>query len=52
VHFNRRHFLQLSALAGGGLALTLFEQSRGWAAALPPGDRSGLSPRAFIHIRC
>jgi len=50
VQVNRRHFLQLSALAGGGLALTLFEQSRGWAAALPPGDRPGLSPRAFIHI--
>ena len=50
MQFNRRHFLQLSALAGGGLTLTLFHQSGGWAAALPPGDRPGLSPRAFLHI--
>ena len=45
---NRRHFLQLGALAGGGLALALYEQRP----LLAQGGWRGpdLSPRAFIHI--
>lgn len=45
---NRRHFLQLSALAGGGLALGLYERPVAWSQAEHRGPV--LSPRAFIQI--
>jgi isoquinoline 1-oxidoreductase subunit beta len=50
---NRRHFLQISALAGGGLALGLYERplNGGFAAAAQqPPAYGGLSPRAFLEI--
>ncbi len=46
---NRRHFLQLTTLAGGGLALGLYEVPRSLAQA--GAQRPGLSPRAFIRIQ-
>jgi isoquinoline 1-oxidoreductase beta subunit len=45
---NRRSFLQLSVLAGGGLALGLYEQPK--AVAQGPGRPPDLDPRAFIRI--
>ena len=45
---NRRMFLQLSALAGGGLALDLYRVPL--AAAQGPGPGPVLTPQAFIHI--
>ncbi len=52
MQLNRRHFLQLSALAGGGMALNLYEQplARALGAGQPDARPPGLSPRAFIHI--
>ena len=49
---NRRHFLQLSALAGGGLALSLYDQPLARALGGQPGQQRppALSPRAFIQI--
>ena len=49
MHINRRSFLQLSALAGGGLALDLYRSPL--AAAQRRGAPSlDLTPQAFIHI--
>jgi isoquinoline 1-oxidoreductase beta subunit len=49
---NRRHFLQLSTLAGGGLALGLYDKplTGALAAAQAAPGRGGLSPRAFVEI--
>ena len=48
MRMNRRSFLQLTALSGGGLALNLY--SLPFAAAQGPGRPPDLSPLAFIHI--
>jgi isoquinoline 1-oxidoreductase beta subunit len=45
---SRRGFLQITALAGGGLALGFFDLHLARAQFGPP--RADLSPRAFIHI--
>lgn len=52
MQLNRRHFLQLSALAGGGLALGLYEQPLAYAlgGGQPERREPSLSPRAFIQI--
>ncbi len=52
MELNRRHFLQLTALAGGGLALSLHEQpmARALGAAQSSASAPGLSPRSFIAI--
>jgi isoquinoline 1-oxidoreductase beta subunit len=48
MRLNRRLFLQLTALAGGGLALDLYRLPL--AAAQGPGKPPDLTPQAFIHI--
>jgi isoquinoline 1-oxidoreductase subunit beta len=52
VALNRRHFLQLTALAGGGLALRVYARPLGGAAAIGAqgGRSSELSPRAFVEV--
>ena len=45
---NRRSFVQLTALAGGGLALNFYRLPL--AAAQEPGRPPDLTPQAFIHI--
>jgi isoquinoline 1-oxidoreductase beta subunit len=47
MRLNRRSFLQISALTGGGFALGFFD-SRFASSQTPP--HADLSPRAFIHI--
>ncbi|MDR3771849.1 MAG: molybdopterin-dependent oxidoreductase [Terracidiphilus sp.] len=48
MRIDRRSFLQLSALAGGGLALDLYRSPL--AAAQRIGDPADLTPQAFIKI--
>jgi isoquinoline 1-oxidoreductase beta subunit len=48
MRMNRRLFLQLTALAGGGLALELYRSPL--AAAQGPGTSPDLTPQTFIHI--
>lgn len=46
-HMNRRSFLELTALAGGGFALRLYQSPRAAAQGPPPPN---LTPQAFIQI--
>ena len=48
MQMNRRSFLQLTALAGGGLALNLYRSPLNSAEA--QGAPPELTPQAFIHI--
>src|ERR1700683_5294062 len=48
MRMNRRSFLQLTALTGGGVALNFYRSP--FAAAQEPGKAPDLAPQAFIHI--
>ncbi len=48
MQLNRRAFLQMSVLMGGGLSLGFYDQP--WASAQGLGKPAEISPRAFIRI--
>jgi len=48
MRINRRSFLELTALAGGGLAIRFYRSP--FAAAQGPPPPPDLTPQAFIHI--
>jgi isoquinoline 1-oxidoreductase beta subunit len=48
MRMDRRSFLQLTALTGGGMALNLYRLPL--ATAQGPGMPPGMTPQAFIHI--
>ncbi len=48
MRISRRSFLQMTALAGGGFALGLYEHP--WARAQGPGKPPELIPSAFIRV--
>lgn len=47
---DRRHFLKITALAGGGLAIGLYERPLAPVFAQAEPHHTGLSPRAFVRI--
>ena len=47
---NRRAFLKLAGLAGGGLALAFYIGDRATAFAKAKGDEQVLAPNAFLRI--
>jgi isoquinoline 1-oxidoreductase beta subunit len=47
---NRRSFLKLVSIAGGGLALAFYIGDRATALANPNGSEQGFAPNAFLRI--
>ncbi len=51
MQFTRRHFLKIGAVAGGGLAIALYDLP--WSDIRPFAEvyaAGGLSPHAFVHV--